>query len=505
MEIGSVISSPNDRFDSTSVGDSQSSSTVHNVTIDCGDWDVRIKIAWRCHKDLLQLASYGYPWHPRLDSQRNSRLNMNAIDRNKTMRDALDSLNHVCHVYDRSQKCLEDSDIRDYCMAVTPIGVLAHIDFQFLCHHQQRDENLVRSLQCLYDKRLLVMLYFHIADRCHGVGILDDIMRRYKNALFYIWDINPYSEQTVVPRSLRCIPRSVIATCIRGIIEDHCGTMTADLVENYLVYLQDWFGQALQSAGLSSNICDSDMSSDMVPNRLHLPSGHTKLGISNLSEIAAPGTALDTVSGKSMLSYVQSMSGTDLCTTVNAHLAYLTCLMSADDRSEKSKFNILQFAHHVLELPYHGTQCSRLEDFTACWNLLQQICGPKVRGLEQHATLMVEGCNIQSELDTVGCHWQDMLLPHYIQASRVTVWPLNTQCLINPMFLDTGHYPLSFNGGMDELDNVISLLQPGVEEISRKCAQRPAKRLRSLLNKLHYLQRDAERYRNFIAKALTPN
>ncbi len=420
MAKSSVISSPNNRFDNTSVGAERSSSTVHNVTIDCGDWFVVNKVIWRCHEDLWQLASYGYPWYPR-DSQRYSRLNTNATDRNNTLRDALDSLNHVCHIYDRSQTCLEESDIRDYCLTTTNAGALTHIEFQFICHCQQRDENLVHSLQCLYDKRLLVMLYFHMAHRCHGEGILDDIMRRFKKALFHIWYINPVSEQILPPGSLLCIPRSVIATCITGIIEDHCGKMTADLVENYLVSYQDWYGQALQSAGLSSNICDSDMSSDMVPSRLHLPSGNTKLGISNLSQITVHGTALDTVWGKAVLGYVQSLSGTDLCTTLNAQYAYLTCLMSADDRSEKSKFNILQFAHHVLAFPYHGTQCSRLEDFTACWNLLQQIGGPKVRGLEQHATLMVEGCNIQSELDTVGCHWQDMLLPHYIKASRVTV------------------------------------------------------------------------------------
>ncbi len=77
--------------------------------------------------------------------------------------------------------------------------------------------------------------------------------------------------------------------------------------------------------------------------------------------------------------------------------------MSADDGSE-SNFSILQFAHHELALIYDGTQCSQVEEFVACWNLLQQICGPQLQGLEQHATLLVEGCEhgeIQSELDTV--------------------------------------------------------------------------------------------------------
>ena len=334
--------------------------------------------------------------------------------------------------------------------------------------------------------------------------ILDDIMRRYKSVWLYTWDIKPWMEDFTILKSLLCITRSVISTCIRGIIEDHCGTMTADLVQNYLVYSQDWWGKAWQSAGLNPNICDIDIRSNMVPSRLPIPSGHTKLSISGLLEITAPGTALDTVYGNAVLAYVQSLPGKDLCTTVNQYWAYTVCFMSSDDRSEKSKFNILQFAHQQAPLLYHGTQCSRLEAFTACWNLLQQICGRSVSGLEQHATLMVEGCKIQSELDTVGCHWQDMLLPHYMEASHMTVWPLPSQCLGDPMYLESKYYTNSFNGEMDNLDTVISLLQPGVEEISSKCGSRPANRLRSLLNKLHYLQRDAFKYRNLFLEAILP-
>ncbi len=125
--------------------------------------------------------------------------------------------------------------------------------------------------------------------------------------------------------------------------------------------------------------------------------------------------------------------------------------------------------------------------------------GPKVQGLGQHATLFVKGCKIQSDMDTIGCHWQDMLLPHYIHASRVTVWPTTNQCLVNPMFLDDAKYG-SFNSVMYDLDTVISLLQPGVEEISRKCGSQPAKRLRDLFNNIRYLQRDAMKYGLLLVK-----
>ncbi len=231
----------------------------------------------------------------------------------------------------------------------------------------------------------------------------------------------------------------------------------------------------------------------MVPSRPSLPSHYTNLSIARLLDIIKPGSALDTVYGKYILEGLHHLTVNEYCSTASAYVAYEACVLASDDKSERNKFNILQFAHQLLVLRYHGTQCSRLEHFTACWKLLQQICGHKVQGMKQHATLLVEGCKIQSELDIVGCHWQDMLLPHYIQASRVTVWPTNGQCLQNPMFVEDTHYG-TFNSVLDDLDNVISHLQPGFEEISRKCGLQHAERLSLLLNKLRYPQRDAMKY-----------
>ncbi len=110
-----------------------------------------------------------------------------------------------------------------------------------------------------------------------------------------------------------------------------------------------------------------------------------------------------------------------------------------------------------------------------------------VRGFKQDATLLVKGCNIQSEMDAAGCHWQDMLLGHYIKASRVTVWPSPGQGLGNPLFLEPLH---SITRVMHDLDYAITLLQPGVEEISQKCGQKPANQLKDVLHQLRYLQLD---------------
>ncbi len=172
----------------------------------------------------------------------------------------------------------------------------------------------------------------------------------------------------------------------------------------------------------------------------------------------------------------------------------MACVMSSDGKSESTKFNILQFAHEILVssiFPYHGSHCDRLEQFTACWNLLQKTCGPKVRGLEQHATLLVEGCKIQSQMDLAGCHWQDMLLPHYIQASQVTAWPLAGQCLQNPLMLETTHH---YSNITNDLERVISALQPGVEDISRICGQHLAARVQSVLDRVRYFLYDAYKY-----------
>ncbi len=171
--------------------------------------------------------------------------------------------------------------------------------------------------------------------------------------------------------------------------------------------------------------------------------------------------------------------------------------MSAEYSHEKTKFNIVQFAHQILPYMYHGTgtQCNRLKPFTACWNLLQKICGSKVRGFAHHAALFVEVCKIQSEMDAAGCPWQDMLLRHYLQASRVTAWPMNNQCAHNPLALEK-----SINFSTD-IDTLIPLLEPAVKEISSKCGS-PAKRLARLLEKLRYLQYHAWEYNRFISREL---
>ncbi len=464
-------------------------SAMHNTTMDCGDFFALRQTVMTCQGDLRQLTVNRDVWFGR-GIQTTSENDQNATYDTEYLRDSLDSLNYTCDILDRNRKCLQVSGVRDYCHITASSWI---VDIQFICRHQQHNENLIRSLQCLRDKRILAMLYFHIGNHCfRGMDTLDDLMTRMKRQYFYTLNINRPAEMTHTNTRLYCLPRHVISTCVSKIVEDHCGKWSSELVQKYLFYIQDRFNQLLKSAGLSANICEyNNIRSKFPPTTPPVASSeHTNLTFTGWLQMTAPGTALDTVFGRAFMTSLQKRSEKEVCSNVsNAYVAYAACVMSSDDKNERSNFNILQFSlGSNLQSIYHGTQCLRLEQFTACWHLLREICGSAVRGFAQHATLVVESCKIQSEMDTAGCHWQDILLEHYINASRVTVWPLSIQGLHNPLFLDPPHTTTRV---MHDLDMLITLLQPGVEEISRKCGQQPDKRLHAVLQQIRYLQYDA--------------
>ncbi len=154
------------RVGTVNAGSSSKSNNGHNVAVHCGDPLALRRTGWQCQRDIIMLSSYGFPWSPQ-GSHRKSRYNLNVADRNRTLRDALDSLNDVCHITNRSMRCLEENGVRGFCLRLIGLFPLL-LDFQFICHHQPRGENLIHSLRCLQDTRVFVMLYFHIAARCRG-------------------------------------------------------------------------------------------------------------------------------------------------------------------------------------------------------------------------------------------------------------------------------------------------------------------------------------------------
>ncbi len=244
------------------------------------------------------------------------------------------------------------------------------------------------------------MLYFHVGNHCfRGMDILNDIMARKKTAYLYSLDVNPQFEAPQI-HQLYCVPKRVVFTCIKEIVEDHCGEMTGDLVQDYLIYIQDRLGEIMQSGGIPSNLCDQDIGVDNLSNISHMPSSRfDNLDFVGLLDIVAPDSVLDTVAGKQIVEYLQRLPEKELCSSQGLYPAYQARVMISDAKTDKNQLNILQFGQKLFQYhDYHGAQCDRLEQFASCWNLLQETCQPVERGFRHHATLLIESCKLQSEM-----------------------------------------------------------------------------------------------------------
>ena len=460
----------------------------HRITIDCGDPRALDMKMIQCGGYLYQLFGQGFPWSgisPNITYERGN---------NGSLKDALDSLDYVCETVDRTRRCLRENNIHGYCLLMNKIpGLLdSMMYFEVIC--RKRDENVVHSLQCLRDKKVLSTLYFNIAQQC-DFDILDDLMVHYRNAYFYTLDILPLrANPSYVPGIVYCLPKTIISTCIGQIIEDQCGLASSVLVQKSFLYLQDRLRAALESAGLDTDICHHDpassgkiqVTSPNIPPSMSSSSKET--AFARFLDEAAPGTALDTVYGQYLRSIIWAVNAEKLC----FYLSYYTfrvCLMAADDKLEKPKFNILQEAHQGIPVFYHGSQCQRRGVFKSCWNLFQQICGRQAIPYATHADLMVGGCEIQEKMDRIGCHWQDMLIGHYIEAMRQTSWKIN-----NPMCLQDLRQSLNGTRQIRDLIQLISFILPGVEEIRERCGAEPAAEIRSFIQRLNYTQLDTAKY-----------
>ena len=486
--------SVHDKFERISAKINQGSLPPYNATIDCGDPTKLYNTCHQCTLGLFELFVYGYPW-----------LGRNAL-RNKSyvsvtdgrLKDVLDSMNDVCDAADRAHVCLRDSGVQNYClMALKDDSSMKSVQTsQFVCHHQPRNESLLHSLQCLYDNRLLTMLYFHIVSQC-GIDILDRIMTGNRNVLWYEINVWPPSHAPAFSELL-CLPKDIVSTCVRTIVESRCGNMTAVLVQDYILYLQHWIAQALESAGLDPDFCHHDVHAtpiatyispqhDRTPEIQPASSPYTQLV--RFVETMTPGSALDSVYGKYMVDLLKD-SHDKYCNDTKSQLeGIVICMLCGEDTAGMARFNILQFSHQLMQIVlYHGYSCSRLTQFKACWDLLQQMCGYRVRFFALYATLRVDCCKIQTLMDDIGCPWQDMLIRHYLEASRKTVWPLLFQASGNPLFLESQVYT---NSVRMDLEAVITFLQSGVEEIASRCGREPATQLGRLLHKIRYLQNDS--------------
>lgn len=463
------------------------------------------EIIHRCQRDLSNLAMQGYPWYylPESTSQNFSfkdKVKFNSSDATDLPGDPLDAVNHICEVLEKTETCLEESHVDPACLIVgNSLSSIDQSTFQFLC--RKRDTNLLHSLQCLLDTRITTMLDFHILAECwNGVDILNTHMRRTKNALFYNLNVRPPQNTPALVNRFCCFPTDSLPTCVKPIIRQRCGDRTASMVLDYIKFVQDQYKKDLIRAGLNPDPCTINRS-NYVTNAPKPDFGNYSFTTEQKSrEFAskfnsvlvqeAPGTFLDTRFGHYVLEYIINISGEELCKPLGVYLAYGMCGFLADDVTEDTEFNILQYAHQLLPTWYHGTRCSNLNVFNACWQGLQTTCGEAAsRGVKLHATLLAKSCALNDIMDTKQCKWQDMLLGPYIESSKKTKWPIQGQLPGDFFQLERAIYHGASLG--NELIYAIHMLQPGVKKIARKCGIDAAANLTSLYKEIAYHTYDA--------------
>ncbi len=459
-----------------------------------------------CRKTLDETASMGFPWTRSLWEM------PVGSHKHNPLKDILSNLNHICQLFSRFQNCISEQSIIDYCLMIPPNQkLMLKVTFDFICNVEPRNENTFRSLQCLYDTRVMSLLYFHIGNECpDGPEILDNQMKVFKTAFFYTLDIPAAfckrNNPPVIIDALN-LPTAVARGCVKDIVERRCGELTGRLIVQFIEFLKKQNANALVQVGLSPLPADPDhipkFQNNMSPStalhtfcnssgnlaaRLHgLEDPRLELTRILLEESA--GTALDTVAGKRLLDNLNElMNSTQPCSLKLLGLQFEVCKLFSIDKSEPPKYSILQAGHRFHYALGFGTQCSRLQDLMFCWNLTKEVCGPATRGFEHDIILQNESCHMQEYMESIECEWQDTMFDFYIQASRHSLWPTALQSG-KPLYLDRQTFMLQ--EVTNSQHHLIYLLQAGVERIARICGQGAADRLLEVYRKLNYTLADA--------------
>ncbi len=116
-----------------------------------------------CGKRLFPLTTNGFPWGMAKETeiQKDGR---NWGQLQNIIRDPLDPLNEVCGVYDDFLKCMDRHATPYVCMlSGNGLGFKVHTVFNFICHKEQRTIDLLHSLRCLQETRVVDLLAFHLA------------------------------------------------------------------------------------------------------------------------------------------------------------------------------------------------------------------------------------------------------------------------------------------------------------------------------------------------------
>ncbi len=454
----------------------------------------------QCEKDILPFVANGFPWSLPSVSKIPNKLRNQQMKRGN-FGDSLDPINHMCEVFDDFSRCLDQHAIPTECLLIRDgSGFEISVVFQFLCHIQPRSINLLHSLQCLKETRVVDLLVLHLADRT-GTH-LDDMAQGTVNAFFRflqspeVWlkySTNPGILYIVTGLRLICLPESVISHDVSFIIERKCGSHAAYLVRDYYFYVRTRFNSVLGTMGFRTNICDKEIRRNTTIGGVFVAPDDTKSdgvftrSIDQFFKENSPGTAMDTAWGRLLRMLMANTPEEKFCDPlVYLTGAYQACLFLSFDPSGKAMFNVLQFAHSTKGIYFTPfPDSSSLKLFRSCWNLMEQMCGPNTTYLEYFYHASAGSREIQRMMDNLTCEWQDMLIRLYIEASEHgNLWPSTVNANQAPMFLSSGNYP--YGSLTNSMSDLISVLSPGVKEISAKCSMASAERIKLFYQRLKY-------------------
>ncbi len=462
------------------------------------DIDMEIE---RCAEDLVFLARYDFPWVVTDVAETQTQMG-NRQKVKDGIQDPLDPINQVCGLFQGFLKCLDQYAIPDVCLIGGDRPFRLHIVFTFVCNIQPRSTDLLHSLSCLKETRILDLMVFHLANK-PGTHT-DDMAQGTVNTFFKFLNsdllistyfFSPEGASGVVTEGLICLPESVLSRDFSFLIDSQCGTHAADLARDYYLYFRRRYLYLLGKTGFPTNICDKKTERKphrlQPPNEVHAVSGDVRRDVfssrifSRFLDENSPGTALDTVFGRGLRNDIGSVTEQEFCNPTLLSASFQACTLLSYDPSGKARFNVLQFAHSTTLGFEPFADSSRMEIFRSCWNLLQQICGTNATYVDYGYRVSAGSRQIQAMMDNLTCEWQDMLLQYYVEAAENgNLWPGPSVGLRRPMLLSKGYF--TYGAMQNSMNDLVHVLNHGVNEIAARCSLSSARRIQMFYERLRY-------------------
>ncbi len=456
----------------------------------------------KCLRSLYPSIASGFPWGGG-DDKIAQDPHLRTVS-NNTIGDPLDPINYACRAFDDFDACLQLHSINKLCLLGGHGDLRPYATFSYVCRVEARTLDVVHSLRCLDDTRVLDLLIFHLADE-YGTDAVTQLGRGTVNALFRFLNnydlmasyfVNPISLFMDFVEELICLPQRTLYQQVASLIADRCGSHAEDLVKGYYRYVRKFVAKLLNGAGITESVCeksqnDGDKKSSrerqVINDRIW--ENHTKPSRESFQKFLdqySPGTALGTVYGRYVRQLIKEMPPANFCRSVlDIDLLYQPCSLLSLDEIGKGTFDVLQFAHSM-RFPFTTAgQRGRMNVFRFCWVLLQQICGPEARYVAYNYAVTEGSWHIQSVMEDLPCEWQDMLIRRYIQASeKGNIWPTGYNAPGRPMFLSPGIY--SFGSITRSMSDLVQTLGEGVREISGKCGKRSGRAVDAFYQRVKY-------------------